>query len=97
MVNSLGSLSGVILMFALTLHYGSIIGYFSSSGITWVCASGVACLIVPIFIFGVFILLGAPVETSLGGFFTGCTCSVHTCAYFFTKSLYPKIFLAVSH
>ena len=51
---------------------------FFTSGITWGCASGVASLIMPIFIFGVFLLLGAPVENLLGwiciGFFAGLTC-----------------------
>ena len=69
MVNYLGYLSGVILLFSVTIHSVASVGYFSTSGITWGCASGVDSLIAPIFIFDVCIFLGAPIETLLGCIF----------------------------
>ena len=68
-MNYLVSLSGVILVLSGTLHYCDSVEYFSTSWITWVCASSVSSSIVPILIFDVYTFLGAPVETLLGRIF----------------------------
>ena len=53
-------------MCARSLHYGSRFWYFYTSGISWGCDSGVSSLIVPIFIFDIFLFLGATAEILLG-------------------------------
>ena len=49
------------------INYGA--SFPPDSGITWVYASGVASLIALIFIFGIFLLLGVPVEILFGSVF----------------------------
>ena len=73
MVDYLGSWSGDILVFAVSLHSGSIFGFFFTYGISWVCACILSYLIVPIFIFDVFPVSGCNCWnfTWLGFFFLG--------------------------
>ena len=50
-------------------HYSSIFWYFTTSGISWGCASDVSSLIVPMFILKVSLFLGATAEILLGWVF----------------------------
>ena len=65
-----------------------VFGIYSTYGITWGCASGVASLVVPIFVFDIFLLLGAPAEILLVWGFHWVFCCVHLLEFLLICLLY---------
>ena len=50
-------------------------GVFSTTGITWVCDSGVSTFIVPVYIFDFLLFLGVTDKFFLVGYFYGFFCA----------------------